>query len=96
MPLTTTFIIALTALRRNLMRTVLTTLGMIIGVAAVITIVALGSGAHAAIEEQVMEAGTNVVGRSTTSSNSARARPTPCRRCCWRSRRCRCWSAGSA
>jgi putative ABC transport system permease protein len=61
MPLTTTFRIALTALQRNLMRTVLTTLGMIIGVAAVITIVALGSGAHAAIEEQVMEAGTNVI-----------------------------------
>ncbi len=42
-----TFRIAVTALRRNLMRTMLTTLGMIIGVAAVITIVALGTGANA-------------------------------------------------
>jgi putative ABC transport system permease protein len=61
MPLITTFAIALNTLRRNLMRTLLTTLGMIIGVAAVITIVALGSGAHAAIEEQVMAAGANVI-----------------------------------
>jgi putative ABC transport system permease protein len=53
--------IALTALRRNLMRTLLTTLGMVIGVAAVITIVALGRGAHAAIEDQVMAAGTNLI-----------------------------------
>jgi putative ABC transport system permease protein len=53
--------IALTALRRNLLRTVLTTLGMVIGVASVITIVALGRGANSAIEEQVMSAGTNLI-----------------------------------
>ncbi|MBA3231855.1 MAG: ABC transporter permease [Acidobacteria bacterium] len=56
-----TFQIAVTALRRNLMRTMLTMRGMIIGVGAVITLVALGSGAHSAIEEQVMEAGTNLI-----------------------------------
>jgi putative ABC transport system permease protein len=53
--------IALKALNRNKMRTVLTMLGMIIGVAAVITMVALGRGAQATIEEQVKSAGTNVI-----------------------------------
>ena len=56
-----TFRIALKALNRNKMRTVLTMLGMIIGVGAVITMVALGRGAQATIEEQVKSAGTNVI-----------------------------------
>jgi putative ABC transport system permease protein len=49
------------ALRRSLMRTCLTALGLIIGVAAVITIVSLGQGARASIEEEVEGAGTNLV-----------------------------------
>ena len=53
--------IALKALNRNKMRTVLTMLGMIIGVGAVITMVALGRGAQSAIEEQVKSAGTNLI-----------------------------------
>jgi putative ABC transport system permease protein len=53
--------IALKALNRNKMRTVLTMLGMIIGVGAVITMVALGRGAQATIEEQVKSAGTNLI-----------------------------------
>src|SRR5687768_11059279 len=53
--------IALKALSRNKMRTVLTMLGMIIGVGAVITMVALGKGAQSTIEEQVKAAGTNLV-----------------------------------
>jgi putative ABC transport system permease protein len=53
--------IALKALNRNKMRTILTMLGMIIGVGAVITMVALGRGAQATIEEQVKSAGTNVI-----------------------------------
>src|SRR3990172_6165912 len=53
--------IALKALNRNKMRTVLTMLGMIIGVGAVITMVALGKGAQAAIEDQIRGAGTNMV-----------------------------------
>lgn len=52
---------ALLALRRSPLRTCLTALGLIIGVAAVITIVSLGQGAKATIEEQVEEAGTNLV-----------------------------------
>jgi putative ABC transport system permease protein len=43
------------------MRTVLTMLGMIIGVGAVITMVALGRGAQSTIEEQVKSAGTNLI-----------------------------------
>ena len=53
--------IALKALGRNKMRTALTMLGMIIGVAAVIAMVALGSGAQAQIEEQIKQSGTNLI-----------------------------------
>jgi putative ABC transport system permease protein len=61
MSLFMTFRIAFKALGRNKLRTGLTMLGMIIGVAAVITMVALGSGAQAAIEEQIRGAGTNMI-----------------------------------
>jgi putative ABC transport system permease protein len=53
--------VALKALARNKMRTGLTMLGMIIGVAAVITMVALGRGAQSEIEAQVQSAGTNMI-----------------------------------
>ena len=53
--------VALKALARNKMRTSLTMLGMIIGVAAVITMVALGRGAQSEIETQVQSAGTNMI-----------------------------------
>jgi len=55
------FRVALKALGRNKLRTALTMLGMIIGVGAVITMVALGTGAQAAIEEQVKSTGTNMI-----------------------------------
>lgn len=54
-------IIAIRALRRNTMRTLLTALGIIIGVAAVITMVGLGQGARYEVEEQVNRLGQNVV-----------------------------------
>ena len=53
--------IALKALARNKLRTALTMLGMIIGVSAVITLVALGAGAQAQIEAQIRAGGTNMV-----------------------------------
>ena len=53
--------IALKALNRNKMRTILTMLGMIIGVGAVITMVGLGTGARTTIEERVKSAGTNMI-----------------------------------
>ncbi len=56
-----TFLIALKALRRNAMRTALTALGMIIGVSAVIVMVAIGNGARAQIETNIKSAGSNII-----------------------------------
>src|ERR1700730_3802343 len=53
--------IALKALGRNKLRTALTMLGMIIGVSAVITMVALGTGAQSSIDSQIQSAGTNTI-----------------------------------
>ena len=61
MSLVMTFRIAFKALGRNKMRTALTMLGMIIGVSAVITLVAMGNGAQAVIEDQIKGAGTNMI-----------------------------------
>ncbi len=55
------FRIAFKALARNKMRTALTMLGMIIGVSAVITMVALGAGAQSSIDAQIQSAGTNMI-----------------------------------
>ena len=70
MSLLMTVRIAFKALGRNKLRTALTMLGMIIGVAAVIAMVALGSGAQATIEEQVKSAGTNLITISPGSTNT--------------------------
>ena len=56
-----TFRIALRALRRNKLRTLLTMLGMIIGVAAVISAIGIGNGAKAQVEAQIAGLGQNVV-----------------------------------
>jgi len=56
-----TFRIAFKALGRNKMRTGLTMLGMIIGVSAVIALVAMGNGAQSVIEDQIKGAGTNLI-----------------------------------
>src|ERR1044072_6588591 len=53
--------IAFRALRRNKMRTVLTMLGIIIGVGAVITMVALGRGAKAQVQARIAALGQNVI-----------------------------------
>jgi len=53
--------IALRALRINRLRSALTMLGIIIGVAAVIAMVAVGSGATARIAEQIQSIGSNVI-----------------------------------
>jgi putative ABC transport system permease protein len=60
--------IAVSALRRNAMRTALTALGLIIGVAAVIVMVAIGNGARSSIESRIRSAGTNVVTISAGSN----------------------------
>src|SRR5467141_3939567 len=66
-----TFNVALRALRRNKMRSVLTALGIIIGVGAVIAMVGIGNGAKAQVEAQIASLGQNVIlifSGSTTSS----------------------------
>ena len=55
------FRVALKALGRNKMRTALTMLGLIIGIAAVITLDAMGTGAQQQIEDQIQSAGTNLI-----------------------------------
>ena len=53
--------IAARALRRNKLRTLLTMLGMIIGVGAVIAMVGIGNGAKSQIEAQIASMGQNVI-----------------------------------
>lgn len=61
MRFSTTFFVALRALRRNTMRSILTALGIIIGIGAVITTVSMGNGAKARVEAQVAALGQNVI-----------------------------------
>ncbi|MCU0930912.1 MAG: ABC transporter permease [Serpentinimonas sp.] len=56
-----TLILALRSIRRNLLRSFLTVLGIVIGVAAVITMVTLGNGATVAIQTQIAGLGTNLL-----------------------------------
>ncbi|MDO5116794.1 MAG: ABC transporter permease [Synergistaceae bacterium] len=67
------FSASITALRRNKTRSMLTALGIIIGVAAVIAAFAVGAGANKSIDEQISSFGSNFImvfpdrpGRSTT------------------------------
>ncbi|MFM7065876.1 MAG: ABC transporter permease [Gammaproteobacteria bacterium] len=57
----TIFLLALREVRRHLMRSFLTTLGIIIGVSSVVTMVTLGNGATAAVKEQWAGLGANVL-----------------------------------
>jgi len=70
---------AIRALRGNILRTILTMLGIIIGIASVILIISLGEGANSSITSQVASLGSNMIyvragaqvaGRPPTSSNS--------------------------
>src|SRR5512141_710762 len=54
-----TLLLALRAIRRNLLRSFLTVLGIVIGVAAVITMVTLGNGATRAVSDQISAMGTD-------------------------------------
>jgi putative ABC transport system permease protein len=55
------FMLALRSIRRNLLRSFLTILGIVIGVSAVITMVTLGNGATQAIKTQISGLGTNLL-----------------------------------
>jgi len=56
-----TLLLALRAIRRNLMRSFLTILGIVIGVAAVITMVTLGNGATKSVSDQISSMGSNML-----------------------------------
>jgi putative ABC transport system permease protein len=56
-----TLLLALRAIRRNLMRSILTILGIVIGIAAVITLVTLGNGATKSVADQIASMGTNQI-----------------------------------
>ncbi|MBC3811758.1 MULTISPECIES: ABC transporter permease [Undibacterium] len=56
-----TILLALRSIRRNLLRSFLTILGIVIGVSAVITMVTLGNGATAAVQAQISSLGTNLL-----------------------------------
>jgi putative ABC transport system permease protein len=60
-PTRSTLSIAVRALRRNRLQTSLTIVGMTIGVAAVLAMIAIGTGAEAAIEDQIRAAGMNLI-----------------------------------
>ncbi|MER3447830.1 MAG: multidrug ABC transporter substrate-binding protein [Candidatus Dadabacteria bacterium] len=53
--------LALSAIRRNKMRSVLTMLGVIIGVGAVIAMVSIGQGASSSVQAQIQSLGTNMI-----------------------------------
>ncbi len=67
-----TIVHALRAINRNKVRAALTMLGVIIGVAAVIAMVAIGSGATASVQQQIASMGQNLINvRSGSSSSGA-------------------------
>lgn len=53
--------VAMSAVRANVLRSILTTLGIVIGIAAVITMVALGEGAQQRVEQQISRMGTTIL-----------------------------------
>ncbi|WP_162538901.1 ABC transporter permease [Granulicella sp. WH15] len=55
------YLIAINALKKNKLQTILTMVGMTIGVATVVTMIAVGSGAQNAIEDEVRAAGMNLI-----------------------------------
>jgi putative ABC transport system permease protein len=69
-----TFLVAARALLRNKTRSFLTALGIIIGVAAVIAMVAMGEGSQASVQEAISSMGTNVLIVMSGSSGFGGAR----------------------
>ena len=68
-------LLALREIRRNMLRSSLTTLGIIIGVASVITMVTLGNGATAQVTADIASLGTNLLTSSRGSASAPAARP---------------------
>ncbi|WP_448502030.1 ABC transporter permease [Sphingomonas sp.] len=59
--LATTFTLALRSIRRHLLRSFLTVLGIVIGVAAVVAMVTLGQATTLAVQQQIASLGTNIL-----------------------------------
>ncbi len=84
MPILETFAVALEALRANKLRSFLTMLGIVIGVSAVIAMLALGRGAQQSVKERIAQLGTTMLtvvpglqrGPGAVASASDRARLT--------------------
>ena len=57
----TTFILAIRSIRRHLLRSFLTILGIVIGVGAVVTMVTLGKATTAAVQQQISALGSNIL-----------------------------------
>ncbi|GAA4871334.1 ABC transporter permease [Ferrimonas pelagia] len=67
-------ITALLSLRRNLMRSILTTLGIVIGISAVVIMFALGEGAQREVEQQIESLGSNLLIVRASPSRSVGAK----------------------
>ena len=59
--LSNAFFIALKEIRRNILRSILTVLGIVIGVASVIAMVMIGDGTTANVQESITKLGTNML-----------------------------------
>ena len=57
----TTFLLAVRSIRRHILRSFLTTLGIVIGVGAVVTMVTLGRATTTAVQQQISALGTNIL-----------------------------------
>ena len=79
MRLASTFTVSFRALRRNTMRSILTALGIIIGVGAVIAMVSIGNGAKSMVESQIAALGENVLLIFSGSFSQGGARSGACR-----------------
>ena len=74
---TNLFKIALRALNNNKLRAFLTMLGIIIGVASVITMLAIGQGSKKSIQAQISEMGSNMSPPAGSSSRATTTTPPP-------------------
>ena len=70
MNLTESFLTALDSITAHKLRSMLTMLGVIIGVAAVIALMAIGNGVSASITDQISSIGTNLISISPDLDNS--------------------------
>ncbi len=68
--------LALRAIRRNMLRSFLTVLGVVIGVAAVIAMVTIGNGTTAQVSAEISKLGTNLLFVRRASSVRAARAPT--------------------